>query len=67
MAHQIAMANPEHITADVIEATEFPALSQRYNVYAVPKIVINDLVQFEGAVPEPMFVAQVKKAVDSQV
>ncbi len=66
MAHQISMANPEHITADVIEATEFPDLSRRYNVFAVPKIVINDVVQFEGAVPEEMFMAQVKKAVEMQ-
>ncbi|MSQ14428.1 MAG: hypothetical protein EXR50_00990 [Dehalococcoidia bacterium] len=66
MAHQIAMANPEHITADVIEATEFPELSRRYGVMAVPKIIINDVVQFEGAVPEEMFVEQVKRALEMQ-
>lgn len=66
MAHQISMVNPKYVTADVIEATEFPAYSQRYNVFAVPKIVINDVVQFEGAVPEPMFIEAVKKAVEMQ-
>jgi hypothetical protein len=51
------------VTAECIEATEFPELSQRYRVMAVPKIVINDRVQFEGALPEPQFLAAVLKAV----
>lgn len=53
----------EHITADVIEVTEFPELAQKYRIYGVPKTVINDKVEFEGAVPEPQFVAQVLSAV----
>jgi len=36
-----------------VEAGEFPELAQRYNVYAVPKVVINDTVEFVGAQPEP--------------
>ena len=32
----------ERITADVVEASEFPELSQRYAVSAVPKTVVND-------------------------
>ena len=66
MAHQISLVNPEYVTADVVEATEFPSYSQRYNVFAVPKIVINDVVQFEGAVPEQTFLAAVKKALEMQ-
>src|SRR6266566_605546 len=50
----MAIASPR-ITAECIEATEFPELSQRYRVMAVPKIVINDAVQFEGAIPEKDF------------
>jgi protein-disulfide isomerase len=53
----------DKVKAECIEATEFPELSQRYRVMAVPKIVINDKVQFEGALPEPQFLAAVLKAV----
>jgi predicted DsbA family dithiol-disulfide isomerase len=59
------MAN-EHITADVIEATEFPELADRYQVMAVPKIVVNDRVEFVGALPEAQFVQQVLRAVQRQ-
>lgn len=59
------MAN-EHITADVIEATEFPELADRYQVMAVPKIVVNDRVEFVGALPEPQFVQQVLRAIQRQ-
>lgn len=48
---------------DVVEATEFPDLAQRYNVYAVPKIVINDTHEFVGALPEPHFVNALARAV----
>lgn len=61
-AHKIAFIN-ENIVADMVEATEFPNLSDRYNVYAVPKIVINDKIEFEGAIPEDDFVNEVLKAV----
>lgn len=52
-----------HISADVIEASEFPEMAQRYHLYGVPKTVINDQVEFEGAVPEHVFVQQVLSAV----
>jgi alkyl hydroperoxide reductase subunit AhpF len=61
----MAIASPR-ITAECIEATEFPELSQRYRVMAVPKIVINDAVQFEGAIPEKDFLGAVLRAVDGQ-
>jgi glutaredoxin-like protein len=51
LAHKIAMEN-EHIKADMIEATEFPHLTMRYNVKGVPKIVINEESYIEGALPE---------------
>ncbi len=62
-AHQFAMENP-NIISDMVEATEFPELAERYGVYAVPKVVINDLVRFEGALPEHIFALYVLKAVD---
>jgi thioredoxin family protein len=54
------------VTAECIEATEFPELSQRYRVMAVPKIVINDKVEFEGALPERDFLGAVLRAVDGK-
>jgi len=53
------------VRATAIEATEFPDLSRAYRVSAVPKIVINDRVQFEGALPEDQFLAAVLEAVDA--
>ena len=45
-----------------MEAPEFPELSRAYRVSAVPKVVINDRVEFEGALPEPQFVEAVLRA-----
>lgn len=49
--------------ADIVEASEFPTLAQRYNVYAVPKTVINETREVMGAVPEPELVKAVADAV----
>jgi hypothetical protein len=54
----------DRVRSIAIEATEFPDLSRAYRVMAVPKIVINDRVQFEGALPEPQFLAAVLQAVE---
>jgi hypothetical protein len=57
----MAMESP-HVTADVIEANEFPQLSARYAVQAVPKTVVNDRAEFLGAVPESRFLQEVLAA-----
>lgn len=64
MAHKLAMEN-SNIRATVVEATEFPHLSQKYKVMAVPKTVVNDTIEFTGALPEDRFVAEVMKAVQA--
>lgn len=51
------------VTAEAVEATEFPDMSQKFMVRSVPKIVINDEASFEGALPEGMFLDQVLEAV----
>ena len=56
----------ERVRSTAIEATEFPELSRAYQVMAVPKVVINDRVQFEGALPEPEFLGAVLKASSSE-
>ena len=62
LAQHTAVAS-DRVRATAIEATEFPELSRAYRVSAVPKIVINDRVEFEGALPEADFVSAVLKAV----
>lgn len=52
----------EHIVADTIEASEFPHLSQQYRVMSVPKIVVNEKVEFVGALPEERYLREVLKA-----
>jgi glutaredoxin-like protein len=57
-AHKFAMENPL-IRAEVIDAGEFPELAIKYTVMATPKTVVNDKVEFVGAVSEDMFLKQV--------
>jgi hypothetical protein len=64
LAQHMAVAS-DSVRATAIEATEFPELSRAYRVMAVPKIVMNDRVQFEGALPEKDFLAAVLKAAES--
>jgi predicted DsbA family dithiol-disulfide isomerase len=52
----------DHIRADAIEAQEFPHMAQRYGIYGVPKVVINETTSFEGALPEPLFLLFVLQA-----
>jgi glutaredoxin-like protein len=62
MAHKMAMAS-ELVTADMVEANEFPHLSMKYNVMGVPRTVINEDFHVEGAVPEHMLLAKMQEAV----
>jgi predicted DsbA family dithiol-disulfide isomerase len=62
LAQHMAVASKK-VRADCIEAGEFPELAERYRVMAVPKVVINDRVEFEGALPEPEFLRAVLRAV----
>lgn len=61
MGHQLALAS-ERVTADMVMATEFPHLGQRYGVMAVPKIVINETRAFDGVLSEELFLEQVVAA-----
>jgi len=54
-----------YITADVIEAIEFPDLASRYGVRGVPKIVINETTEFVGALPEDQYLAHLRAAVEA--
>lgn len=54
IAHKLAIEN-DMIRADVIDATEFPQLAQKYSVIGVPKAVFNEKVELVGAFSEDLF------------
>lgn len=61
LAHALAMEN-RHITSDVIEVQEFPALAQKYGVKSVPLTVINEYPQAVGVVSEAELLEKVLQA-----
>ena len=61
----MAQLNPR-ITADVIQANEFPDLSQRFDVMGVPKTVINGVQELVGAQPEARVIAAIRAALADQ-
>ena len=63
LAHQFAMES-EVVTADMVEATEFPQLSMKYGVRGVPMTVVNEQPAITGALPEAAFLAQAMSAVN---
>lgn len=62
-AHKFAYLN-ENIKSDMVEATEFPHLSNKYNVRGVPRTVINENTFLEGAAPEQMVLDKVKESLN---
>lgn len=58
MAYKFAIEN-DLIKAEVIDASEFPQLAIKYGVMGTPKIVVNEKIEFVGAVPENMFLEHV--------
>ncbi|MCB8937697.1 MAG: thioredoxin family protein [Ardenticatenaceae bacterium] len=62
LAHKLAMAS-DLVQADMVEATEFPDLSNKYHVMGVPRTVINETIFQEGAAPEMMMLDKLKEAV----
>ena len=66
LAHQMAMENPQMITAEGVEATEFPELASRFNVSGVPQTVINaGKGTVVGAVPEQNLLAEIIRALQN--
>ena len=63
LAHRLAMES-DWIRADMVEATEFSHLANKYQVYGVPRTIINETIQVEGAVPEPMLVSELTKVLE---
>jgi len=61
LAQRMAIES-EMVRADMVEASEFPHLAHKYNVFAVPKTVLNEELSFEGALPESLFLEELMKA-----
>ncbi len=57
-AHKFAIEN-ENVQAEMIEASEFPHLANKYDVMGVPRTVINEKDFIEGAVPENMLMDKI--------
>ena len=65
MAHQLAMES-EMVQAEMVEATEFPELSNQYQIMGVPDTVINHGAgKMVGAAPEGKLVAEIKSVLGS--
>lgn len=58
LAHMAAYVS-EQVTADMVEAMEFPALSDQYQVMGVPKTIVNEVGSLDGAVPEAHFIQSI--------
>ncbi|MEM3606523.1 MAG: thioredoxin family protein [Candidatus Bathyarchaeia archaeon] len=63
LANKIAFES-DFASSEMIDSVEFPHLAHKYNVLAVPKIIINEEIQFEGALPEDAFINQVLKTLE---
>lgn len=61
LAHKFAYASPQ-ITAEMVEASEFPAEAEKYGVSGVPQIVVNEKVNLVGAQPESAMLKAVLEA-----
>jgi glutaredoxin-like protein len=58
IAHKLAVES-DFVRADVIDGNEFPQLAQKYAVTGVPKIIINEKIEFMGAFNEDLFAEHV--------
>jgi glutaredoxin-like protein len=61
LAHMMAMES-DLVKGDMVEAIEFPHLSNKYQVMGVPRTVINEDTYIEGAAPEQMLMDKVREA-----
>jgi hypothetical protein len=63
LAHRMAIESPL-VEAEMVEATEFPELTNRFNVGGVPQTTINaGAGTLVGAGPEEYLLAEIMKAI----
>lgn len=58
-AFKFAVENPDLISAECVESTQFQSLAREWNVGSVPHTVINDEIMSPGVKPEPFFAIEV--------
>lgn len=64
LAHQMALESPM-VEAEMVEAMEFPELSNRFRVSGVPQTTINQGAgTVVGALPEDNLLAEIMRAVN---
>ena len=64
LGHQMAVES-KFVESTMVEATEFPDLSNRYGVGGVPHTVINyDAASMVGAAPESMLIGKIQEALN---
>ena len=62
LAHRMALESPL-VEAEMVEASEFPDLSNQFNVSGVPQTTINSGAgRVVGAAPEEHLVAEIRNA-----
>jgi len=62
LAHQMAIES-KMITGEMVEAMEFPELSEQFNVSGVPHTIINlGAGELIGAAPELLLMEEIEKA-----
>lgn len=65
LAHQMALESPM-VEAEMVEAMEFPQLSNRFRVSGVPQTTINQgSGTVVGAVPENNLLAEIMRAINA--
>lgn len=62
LAYRCAKAHPR-ITAEGVEASEFPARADAHGVFSVPAVVVNGRAAWAGNVPEQVFVERLLESV----
>ena len=66
LAFQMAMEN-DLVVAEMVEATEFPELSDKYNVSGVPHTAINfGAGEMVGAAPAVHLLGEIRSALNEQ-
>ncbi|MBN1484662.1 MAG: thioredoxin family protein [Chloroflexia bacterium] len=65
LAHKLAIAS-ERIRADMVEAIEFPHLSNKYQVFGVPLTIANETIRLEGAMPEARLIQELLRDLEKQ-
>lgn len=65
LAHQFAIES-DLVTADMVEATEFPQLSYKYGVMGVPKTIVNEKPAADGMLPEQQYLEAILSALEKK-